>query len=192
MAAKLKRLILHVEVQEHKPSEIIGVGVRENSHRRQVRGHFISAFLFYASGMNQSRVSSTWQIASYFNRKGHILSITMALPLPPGLTPTEVAFLCEMEMVTVIPRQRLETLNLLSVTLPLQPRVPQISPPFLPPTLTDNRKSRAQRHPSDHHTVRLSPSGLPSSSNANAEPIFSLHPGSSRPPSNGSSSTKQK
>jgi GINS complex subunit 2 len=54
----------------------------------------------------------------------------MALPLPPGLTPTEVAFLCEMEMVTVIPRQRLETLNIISVTLPLQPRVPQISPPF--------------------------------------------------------------
>ncbi|TID15706.1 DNA replication complex GINS protein PSF2 [Venturia nashicola] len=38
----------------------------------------------------------------------------MALPLPPGLTPPEVAFLCEMEMVTVIPRQRLESLNLLS------------------------------------------------------------------------------
>ena len=41
---------------------------------------------------------------------------TMAIPLPPGLTPSETAFLCEMEMVTVIPRQRLEGLNLLGVS----------------------------------------------------------------------------
>jgi len=41
---------------------------------------------------------------------------TMALPLPPGLTPPEVAFICEMEMVTVIPRQRLEALDLLGVS----------------------------------------------------------------------------
>ena len=40
----------------------------------------------------------------------------MALPLPPGLTPPEIAFLCEMEMVTVIPRQRLEGLELLGVS----------------------------------------------------------------------------
>ena len=40
----------------------------------------------------------------------------MALLLPPGLTPSETAFLCEMEMVTVIPRQRLEGLNLLGVS----------------------------------------------------------------------------
>jgi len=39
----------------------------------------------------------------------------MALPLKAGLTPAEVAFLCEMEMVTVIPRQRLESLELLGV-----------------------------------------------------------------------------
>lgn len=43
----------------------------------------------------------------------------MALPLPPGLTPAEVAFLCEMELVTVIPRQRLEALELLGVRAPL-------------------------------------------------------------------------
>jgi GINS complex subunit 2 len=42
----------------------------------------------------------------------------MALPLPPGLTPPEIAFLCEMELVTVIPRQRLEALALLGVRLP--------------------------------------------------------------------------
>lgn len=40
----------------------------------------------------------------------------MALSLPPGLTPPEIAFLCEMEMVTVIPRQRLEALELLGVS----------------------------------------------------------------------------
>jgi GINS complex subunit 2 len=44
----------------------------------------------------------------------------MALPLPPGLTPPEIAFLCEMELVTVIPRQRLEGLELLGVREPLQ------------------------------------------------------------------------
>ncbi|KAI9883721.1 MAG: DNA replication protein psf2 [Watsoniomyces obsoletus] len=37
----------------------------------------------------------------------------MALPLPPGLTPSEVSFLCEMETVTIVPRQRLEGLSLL-------------------------------------------------------------------------------
>ena len=40
----------------------------------------------------------------------------MALPFPPGLTPAEVAFLCEMEMVTVVPLQRLEGLELLGVS----------------------------------------------------------------------------
>lgn len=40
----------------------------------------------------------------------------MALPLNPGLTPAEVAFMCEMELVTVIPRQRLEALELLGVS----------------------------------------------------------------------------
>lgn len=42
------------------------------------------------------------------------------MPLPPGLTPPEIAFLCEMELVTVIPRQRLEGLELLGVCLPLE------------------------------------------------------------------------
>lgn len=44
----------------------------------------------------------------------------MALPLPPGLTPNEVGFLCEMEQVTVIPRQRLEALELLGVSTYIQ------------------------------------------------------------------------
>ncbi|CZT05759.1 hypothetical protein WAI453_004474 [Rhynchosporium graminicola] len=42
----------------------------------------------------------------------------MALPLQAGLTPMEVAFLCEMEMITVVPRQRLESLNLLAGPTP--------------------------------------------------------------------------
>ncbi|KAI2607465.1 GINS complex, PSF2 component [Hypoxylon fragiforme] len=42
----------------------------------------------------------------------------MALPLQPGLVPTEVAFLCEMEMVTIVPRQRLESIPLLSGKTP--------------------------------------------------------------------------
>lgn len=40
----------------------------------------------------------------------------MALPLPLGLVPSEAAFLCEMELVTVVPRQRLESIELLSVS----------------------------------------------------------------------------
>lgn len=39
----------------------------------------------------------------------------MALPLPPGITPAEVSFLCEMELVTVVPRQRLDPIRLLGV-----------------------------------------------------------------------------
>ncbi|KAF2101095.1 GINS complex, PSF2 component [Rhizodiscina lignyota] len=42
----------------------------------------------------------------------------MALPLPRGLTPPEVAFICEMELVTVIPRQRLDALELLGGPTP--------------------------------------------------------------------------
>ncbi|KAK1993112.1 GINS complex, PSF2 component [Colletotrichum falcatum] len=42
----------------------------------------------------------------------------MALPLPPGLVPAEVAFLCEMELVTIVPRQRLESIHLLSGATP--------------------------------------------------------------------------
>ncbi|AEO66536.1 dd7598dd-bb2b-462c-81d3-1b4551cb1637 [Thermothielavioides terrestris] len=46
----------------------------------------------------------------------------MALPLPPGLTHAEVAFLAEMELVTVVPRQRLESIDLLAgKTPPLRP-----------------------------------------------------------------------
>ncbi|KAK4213801.1 GINS complex protein-domain-containing protein [Rhypophila decipiens] len=42
----------------------------------------------------------------------------MAHPLPPGLTPAEVAFLAEMEMVTIVPRQRIESIDLLGGKTP--------------------------------------------------------------------------
>ena len=44
----------------------------------------------------------------------------MALALPPGLTPSEVAFLCEIELVTIVPRQRLDALDMLGVSSDLQ------------------------------------------------------------------------
>ncbi|PWY73618.1 DNA replication complex GINS protein psf2 [Aspergillus heteromorphus CBS 117.55] len=48
----------------------------------------------------------------------------MAFPLPRGITPPEISFLAEMEMVTVLPRQRLDGLELLGGSLPtlLPPR----------------------------------------------------------------------
>ncbi|TAQ86414.1 hypothetical protein B7494_g5264 [Chlorociboria aeruginascens] len=69
----------------------------------------------------------------------------MALPLPPGLTPMEVAFLCEMEMVTVVPRQRLESLHLLGgPTQPLKP--PHRAPLPLWLALLLKRQKRANIH----------------------------------------------
>lgn len=117
----------------------------------------------------------------------------MALPLPTGLTPTEVAFLCEMEMVTVIPRQRLESLDLLAVrkTPPTPPKPSKTSlntPHFY--LNTNTKLFRAQHNPSAHPTAPNSPSGSPSSSNANAEPTSSPRPGCSPPPSIKSSNTK--
>jgi GINS complex subunit 2 len=41
----------------------------------------------------------------------------MALPLPAGLTPAETAFLCENEPISVVPRERLDSIPLLSVCL---------------------------------------------------------------------------
>ena len=41
----------------------------------------------------------------------------MALPKPAGLVPSEVAFLCEMELITIVPRQRFESVDLLSVSV---------------------------------------------------------------------------
>ncbi|KAF7945148.1 hypothetical protein EAE96_009927 [Botrytis aclada] len=123
----------------------------------------------------------------------------MALPLPTGLTPMEVAFLCEMEMVTVVPRQRLESLDLLGgkttslrpphrAPLPLwlalllkrQRRANIIPPPWLHPHSldrilkmeTDNPESFSPPPPLDHSTSsKLSPPFLPSNT-ANSEPGY--------------------
>ncbi|KAL4917277.1 GINS complex protein-domain-containing protein [Aspergillus aurantiobrunneus] len=46
----------------------------------------------------------------------------MAFPLPRGITPSEISFLAEMEMVTIVPRQRLEGLELLGG--PVEPLIP--------------------------------------------------------------------
>ena len=75
----------------------------------------------------------------------------MALKLRRGLAPSEIAFLCEMEMVTVAARQRLEGLQLLGVSAhlyvytglqrrrsqchvgsppPFQGRTPALLPPY--------------------------------------------------------------
>ncbi|CAK4009717.1 DNA replication complex GINS PSF2 [Lecanosticta acicola] len=70
----------------------------------------------------------------------------MALPLPPGLTPNEVGFLCEMEMVTVIPRQRLDGLELLGgPTERLNPPFPAQIPLWL--ALLLKRQQRANIFP---------------------------------------------
>ncbi|KAJ5994015.1 DNA replication complex GINS protein psf2 [Penicillium sp. IBT 35674x] len=46
----------------------------------------------------------------------------MAFPFPQGIAPSEIAFLAEMEMVTIVPRQRLEGLELLGG--PVEPLAP--------------------------------------------------------------------
>ncbi|KAJ5192271.1 hypothetical protein N7449_008413 [Penicillium cf. viridicatum] len=46
----------------------------------------------------------------------------MAFPLPRGITASEIAFLAEMETVTIVPRQRLEGLELLGG--PVEPLLP--------------------------------------------------------------------
>ncbi|ERT03271.1 hypothetical protein HMPREF1624_01577 [Sporothrix schenckii ATCC 58251] len=48
----------------------------------------------------------------------------MASSFPPGLLPAEVAFVCEMEHVTVVPRQRLDPIPLLGGA------TPQLRPPY--------------------------------------------------------------
>ncbi|KAK0926265.1 DNA replication protein psf2 [Friedmanniomyces endolithicus] len=66
----------------------------------------------------------------------------MALPLPPGLTPSEVGFLCEMEHVTVIPRQTLDGLELLGgLTGALKPPFPTPLPLWLALLLKKQRRA---------------------------------------------------
>ncbi|KAI0132690.1 GINS complex protein-domain-containing protein [Xylariales sp. AK1849] len=91
----------------------------------------------------------------------------MALPLPPGLVPTEVAFLCEMEMVTVVPRQRLESIPLLSGATPaLRPPHRAQLPLWLALLLKKQRRANivppAWLHPASlseiiHHETNIDP-----------------------------------
>ncbi|BCS08936.1 DNA replication protein psf2 [Aspergillus luchuensis] len=88
----------------------------------------------------------------------------MAFPLPRGITPPEISFLAEMEMVTILPRQRLEGLELLGGPV----------------------------SPSSHPDAPPSHSGSPSSSNANAAPTSSPRPGSTPNLSNSSLRSRPK
>ncbi|KAK8051543.1 DNA replication complex GINS protein PSF2 [Apiospora rasikravindrae] len=91
----------------------------------------------------------------------------MALPLPQGLVPTEVAFLCEMEMVTVVPRQRLESIPLLSGDTPvLRPPHRAQMPLWLALLLKKQRRANivppAWLHPASladiiHHETNVDP-----------------------------------
>ena len=40
----------------------------------------------------------------------------MAFTRPPGLLPSEIGFICGMELITVVPREALERLDLLGVS----------------------------------------------------------------------------
>ncbi|KAK8090607.1 DNA replication complex GINS protein PSF2 [Apiospora phragmitis] len=91
----------------------------------------------------------------------------MALPLPQGLVPTEVAFLCEMEMVTIVPRQRLESIPLLSGDTPaLRPPHRAQMPLWLALLLKKQRRANivppAWLHPASladiiHHETNVDP-----------------------------------
>ncbi|KAK3940308.1 GINS complex protein-domain-containing protein [Diplogelasinospora grovesii] len=77
----------------------------------------------------------------------------MALPLPPGLTHSEVAFLAEMEMVTVVPRQRLDSIELLSgKTPPLRPPRREQLPLWLALLLKKQRRANIVPPPWLHPT----------------------------------------
>ncbi|KAK0391334.1 hypothetical protein NLU13_0835 [Sarocladium strictum] len=93
----------------------------------------------------------------------------MALPLPSGLVPTEVAFLCEMELVTVVPRQRLESIDLLTGATPaLRPPHRSDIPLWLAVLLKKQRRANIVPppwlHPDSlreiiHHETNVDPNG---------------------------------
>lgn len=96
----------------------------------------------------------------------------MALPLKPGLTPAEVAFLCEMEMVTVIPRQRLDSLELLGVSSPL----------LKTSSTSVDSQNRALPKPLHLPFPHRYLYGSPCYSNVSGARTFCLHPGSTPKP----------
>ncbi|KAK4150155.1 GINS complex protein-domain-containing protein [Chaetomidium leptoderma] len=91
----------------------------------------------------------------------------MAMPLPPGLAHSEVAFLAEMELVTVVPRQRLESIDLLGgATPPLRPPHRTDLPLWLALLLKKQRRANIVPphwlHPSSlseiiHHETKVNP-----------------------------------
>nr|XP_036576476.1 DNA replication complex GINS protein PSF2 [Colletotrichum truncatum]KAF6783232.1 DNA replication complex GINS protein PSF2 [Colletotrichum truncatum] len=91
----------------------------------------------------------------------------MALPLPPGLVPAEVAFLCEMELITIVPRQRLESIDLLSGATPaLRPPARANIPLWLAILLKKQRRANIVPppwlHPTSlaqivHHETKIEP-----------------------------------
>ncbi|CCF39833.1 hypothetical protein CH063_10561 [Colletotrichum higginsianum] len=91
----------------------------------------------------------------------------MALPLPSGLVPAEVAFLCEMELVTIVPRQRLESIDLLGGATPaLRPPARAELPLWLALLLKKQRRANIVPprwlHPSSlaeivHHETKRNP-----------------------------------
>ncbi|KAF2745762.1 DNA replication complex GINS protein-like protein psf2 [Sporormia fimetaria CBS 119925] len=107
----------------------------------------------------------------------------MALPLPPGLTPAEVAFFCEMELVTIIPRQRLDALELLGGTLaPMLPPHKANVPLWLalllkrqrraniapPPWLSPHALTAILDHETENEDTFSPPPRLPPAPSANA------------------------
>ncbi|CAI6338576.1 unnamed protein product [Periconia digitata] len=110
----------------------------------------------------------------------------MALPLPPGLTPPEIAFICEMELVTIIPRQKLEGLKLLGAPLkPLNPPQRASIPLWLalllkrqrranivpPPWLSPISLQAILDHETEQEDAFSPPPRLPPSSSGNEAPF---------------------
>ena len=89
----------------------------------------------------------------------------MAFPLPRGVTASEIAFLAEMETVTIVPRQRLDGLELLGVCSPGYLKSTQL---IMPRALLKHLLLR---------DAQTSPYGSPFSSNANAAPTSYRHHG---------------
>ncbi|KAH7125454.1 GINS complex subunit Psf2 [Dendryphion nanum] len=110
----------------------------------------------------------------------------MALPLPPGLTPPEIAFICEMELVTVIPRQRLEGLDLLGGPIPPLNPPHRTNLPFWlalllkrqrranilpPPWLNPNSLEAILDHETRHEDAFSPPPRLPPAPSSNTLPF---------------------
>lgn len=119
-----------------------------------------------AFGHNHIEVSRVWLIPPV-SWLASCLETTMAFPLPRGVTASEIAFLAEMETVTIVPRQRLEGLELLGVTILM----------LSLNCLHEIDHIRAPLSLSFLHDAPPFPSGSRFYSNANAVPISCHLPG---------------